>query len=241
MIKAVFSDFDGTLTLHDKINPLLFTLISYLENKNIPLIITTGRGLSWAYFLLTYITPLKIVIAEGGGVIAINNNEGRIIPHYMASATDREKLKKFCLRLQDEHPTISLALDSIGRVTDRAIDLDDYLSYPQKEAFDQLLQQEQVASSISNVHLNFWCGHFSKYQASCYVLKEYLQLDNTDAIYFGDSCNDESMFQHFHQSVGVSNINAILHKLHYVPKTILKGEENREIKGVLNYLQQRLG
>ena len=55
-------------------------------------------------------------------------------------------------------------------------------------------------------------------------------------MYFGDSLNDESMFEKFTHTVGVSNIDRVLNKLKYKPKTILKGEENIGPDGVINFL-----
>ena len=240
MIKAVFADFDGTLTSQGQLTPLFFKAVSYLQERKIPLIITTGRGLAWSHFLLTYISYLKIVIAEGGGVITKKDDKGLIFNHYMASKTDIEKLNAFCLQLEREHPQMPLSLDSFSRITDRAVELDDYLRYSQREAFDELLNREHICSSRSNVHLNFWCGDISKYKASLYVLNEDLCIDNREAVFFGDSLNDETMFQHFENSVGVANISAIQHKLRYLPKTILQGPKNEEINGVLNYLQKNL-
>ncbi len=241
MVKAVFSDFDGTLTSKGQLTPLFFKALSYLQERNIPLIITTGRGLAWAHFLLTYIPFLKIIIAEGGGIIAKRDDTtGTISNHYMTSNTDISRLNAFCLQLQKEHPKIPLSVDSFSRVTDRAVEIDDYLKYPQKDTFDELLKKEHIHSSRSNVHLNFWCGNISKYKASVYVLNKYLCLDNQEVIFFGDSLNDETMFQYFKNSVGVSNISTIQHQLRYPPKIILQGSENKEINGVLNYFQKNL-
>ena len=48
----VFSDFDGTLTDHTEFSPAFFEILSLLKEQNTPLVIVTGRSLSWAHFLI---------------------------------------------------------------------------------------------------------------------------------------------------------------------------------------------
>ncbi len=53
--KLVLSDFDGTLTEHTELTPKFFEILELLKASNIPLLIVTGRSLSWAHFLLTHL------------------------------------------------------------------------------------------------------------------------------------------------------------------------------------------
>ncbi|MFA5583962.1 MAG: hypothetical protein WDA09_07080, partial [Bacteriovoracaceae bacterium] len=57
-----------------------------------------------------------------------------------------------------------------------------------------------------------------------------------NCFFFGDAPNDESMFELFHNSVGVSNINHCLDRLTHKPRIILEGDENIGAKGVLNFI-----
>ena len=239
-IKAVFSDLDGTLTVEDKLTPLFFDIISFLHRRNIPLVIVTGRGLSWASFLVTYMPHLNIVIGEGGGVIAYRDKNNAVNHICMVGEKERKALNAFCRLLQKEHPGLPLTQDCLGRLTDRAFELDHYLSYPRKNEVDDLLRRKKMNFCCSNVHFNFWSGDASKYKASHYVLQHFLHLDNEEAIFFGDSLNDESMFQNFIYSVGVGNIKGVLDKLQYPPKVILEGKNQEGAKGVLHYLENNL-
>ena len=237
-VKAVFSDLDGTLTLNGKLTPLFHDIISLLRDRHIPLVIVTGRSLSWAQFLLNYTEGLHTVIAEGGGVIV--HGPPSLEHHFMIEQREQEQLEKFCQHLKDIHPSLPLTEDSLGRVSDRAIRLEDYLDYPRKEEFDQLLKKEGLQFSRSSVHLNFWCGDASKYRATSYLLKHHLHLKEEEILFFGDSLNDESMFQHITHSVGVSNISSVLNKMRYPPKNVLEGDTHREALGVIRYLENNL-
>jgi len=62
-----------------------------------------------------------------------------------------------------------------------------------------------------------------------------------EGIFFGDAPNDESMFQNFKNSIGVSNIQESLERIKHRPHTILLGEENRSAFGVYNTLKQIFG
>jgi hydroxymethylpyrimidine pyrophosphatase-like HAD family hydrolase len=89
------------------------------------------------------------------------------------------------------------------------------------------------------VHLNFWCGEVSKFIAVEHFLKK-KGVDQTSAIFFGDSLNDQAMFKSFENSIGVANISKVLDQMKYRPKTILIGDENIGPFGVYNYLKKKL-
>ena len=76
--KIVFSDFDGTLTYGSRLLSAFFQILELLEKNNIPLVIITGRSLSWGQFLISHFPYLKHVITEGGGNIITRNERGLI-------------------------------------------------------------------------------------------------------------------------------------------------------------------
>ena len=236
--KIVFSDFDGTLTFKEGLSPVFFDIINLLESKKIPLIIVTGRSLSWGHFLLTHFSFLRHVIVEGGGAI-VSRNEKFITEECLVSEEDVSRLANFVKDFSREFPNIKLSVDSFGRKTDRAIELHDLQDGVQFQHIEDFLKLHKVNFSTSNVHLNFWCGEVSKYLAVDYFLKKDHAIES-ECLFFGDSLNDQAMFRSFHNSVGVSNISTVMHLLKYKPTTILKGDENIGPFGVLNYLQKNL-
>lgn len=233
-LKIVFSDFDGTLTFKESLNPVFFEILNLLESKKIPLVIVTGRSLSWGHFLLTHFPFLKDVIVEGGG--AIVSRSGKFITEEcLVSESDVLKLADFTNDFAIEFPNIKLSVDSFGRKTDRAIELHDLTDGVLFHHIEDFLRGHNINFSTSNVHLNFWCGEVSKYLAVEHFLKKHKSLKN-ECVFFGDSLNDQAMFKSFPNSVGVSNISTIMHLLEHKPTTILTGDENIGPYGVLNYL-----
>jgi HAD superfamily hydrolase (TIGR01484 family) len=238
MYKIVFSDFDGTLTYKEGLSPVFFEILSHLENKKIPLVIVTGRSLSWGHFLLTHFPFLHEVIVEGGG--AVVSRSGKFITEKnLVSETDIKRLADFVSVFKKEFPTINLSIDSFGRRTDRAVELHDLQDGVLFHHIEDFLRDHKINFSTSNVHLNFWCGEVSKYIAVDYFLKE-KHVSETECIFFGDSLNDQAMFKSFHHSVGVSNISAVLDQMKHRPSEILVGDENIGPFGVLNYLKQKI-
>lgn len=236
--KIVFSDFDGTLTYKEGLCPVFFDILNLLESKKIPLVIVTGRSLSWGHFLLTHFPFLTDVIVEGGGTIV--SRSGKFITEdCLVSESDVLKLADFTSELAEAFPAIKLSVDSFGRKTDRAIELHDLQDGVLFHHIEDFLRDRHINFSTSNVHLNFWCGEVSKYLAVKHFLKKH-NTDENKCVFFGDSLNDQAMFKSFTNSVGVSNIAMIMDQLEFKPTTILKGDENIGPFGVLNYLQKNI-
>lgn len=236
--QVIFSDFDGTLTCGSELTNHFFKILNLVKKNNIPLIIVTGRSVSWAHFLLTHFSSLEYVIAEGGGVLVRRGKGDDLLNEFLVPKSDLKSLKDFSDDLLNNFVGLSLSADSLGRVADRAIELAEFnLSTDLKLQVEEYMKSKFINFSTSSVHLNFWKGELSKYKACVYLLEKYypeIKIDHT--LFFGDSLNDESMFKDMKFSVGVSNIKDSLSKLEYTPKVILEGEENIGANGVYNHL-----
>lgn len=236
MHKIIFSDFDGTLTYKEGMSPVFFEIISFLEKQQTPLVIVTGRSLSWGHFLLTHFPYLQDIIVEGGG--AMVSRQGKFLfEENLVSDVDIKRLADFTLEFKKEFPNISLSVDSFGRRTDRAIELHDLQDGVLFHHIEDFLRDHNINFSTSNVHLNFWCGDVSKYIAVKHFLNK-KSVDESKCLFFGDSLNDQAMFKSFSNSVGVSNISAVLDQMKFKPSIILKGDDNIGPFGVLNYLKK---
>jgi HAD superfamily hydrolase (TIGR01484 family) len=238
MFKTVFSDFDGTLTCKEGLSPIFFDILSTLESKKIPLVIVTGRSLSWGHFLLTHFPYLQDVIVEGGGTM-VSRSGKFIVEDCLISQAEVKRLADFCKDFQAKFPNTPLSVDSFGRKTDRAIELHDLKDGTLFHHIEDFLREKDINFSTSNVHLNFWCGEVSKFKA----VEHYMALKKETAeesVFFGDSLNDQTMFKSFKNSVGVSNIASVIDRLQYKPTTILTGDDNVGPFGVLNYLNKNL-
>jgi HAD superfamily hydrolase (TIGR01484 family) len=232
-----FSDFDGTLTMEGReLTREFFEIIDHIHHHGHELVIVSGRSLSWGHFFLTHF-PLKACIMEGGGVVLYLDERGEIVEEPLVSNTEIEHLRNFTLRLKHHYPHVPLSADSFGRLTDRAIEFHLMEESWITQVMDYM-NQEKIQFSKSNVHINFWCGNISKYLGVKHFIEKHRpHLHQNDCWFFGDAPNDESMFELFHNSVGVSNIKKCLHRLEHKPRIILEGEENSGPKGVLNFVR----
>jgi len=239
--KLVFSDFDGTLTLDDELRPEFFSVLKLLKSHNIPLVICTGRSKSWAHFLLSHFPDLSHVITEGGGVLTyVEKHDGRRILKDILLVDDAEviRLEKAVIELKEKIPELELSVDSFGRQTDRAIELTFLEDHPDIDRkVREYFLENNIHFSTSNVHMNFWCGEISKMNSLRKFMKKFIKVADNEVIFFGDSLNDESVFAALPNCVGVSNIEKVKDRFEFLPRTILKGENNKGILGVLNYLK----
>lgn len=231
-----FSDFDGTLTTDGHLTRDFFEIIENIQQAGKELIIVSGRSLSWGHFFLTHF-PLKACIMEGGGVVLYRDDRGEIVEEPLVSQTELEKLASFTKELKQHYPHLPLSADSFGRLTDRAIEF----HLMDESWIDQVMKfmdAEKINYSKSNVHINFWCGEISKFMGVKHFIEKYRpHLQQKDCWFFGDAPNDQSMFELFHNSVGVSNIEHCLDRLTHKPRIILTGAENIGPKGVLNFIK----
>lgn len=231
-----FSDFDGTLTMEGReLTRDFFEILDLLKHRNQELVIVSGRSLSWGHFFLTHF-PLKACIMEGGGVILYLDEKGEIVQEPLISQAEIERLATFTENLKHHFPHIPLSADSFGRLTDRAIEFHLMDQEWIKEATD-FMELHKINYSKSNVHINFWAGEISKYKGVVAYLEKFKPgLTQEECWFFGDAPNDQSMFELFHNSVGVANIKHCLHRLTHKPRIILEGDENVGPKGVLNFI-----
>lgn len=240
-MKIVFSDFDGTLTKHDReLTGEFFEILELLKKNQQELVIVSGRSLSWGHFFLTHFPQLQAAIMEGGGVIVTRNPKNRheIDETLLISQAEVQELEDISEEVKRLFPRCPLSKDSFGRLTDRAIEFEQM----HDEDIQQVLQffkSRKVNYTKSNVHINFWVGDISKYNGVKWFL-ENMRTDvlAKDAVFFGDAPNDQSMFQFFPNSVGVANIRHCLDRLDFRPRTILVGEENDGPKGVLAHMRK---
>lgn len=236
-MKLVFSDFDGTLTNNGKMGAVFFDILKIIQDANSELVIVSGRSLSWGHFLLTHF-PLKHVIMEGGGVIVRRNQEGHIVEENLVYDEDIVSLSDKAAALVKAHPKCIMSADSFGRRTDRAVEFAQ-MSKEDVAAVEKFLVENNLNYSRSNVHINFWEGDVSKANGVRYFLKNYApHVQEDECLFYGDAANDESMFEFFSNTVGVSNILSILDELEYKPSIVLEGKDNAGAMGVYHHLKE---
>ncbi|CAN5617909.1 hypothetical protein BH10PSE18_BH10PSE18_23890 [soil metagenome] len=238
-IRGVFTDIDDTLTTDGAITPDALQALSDLKAAGIRVIAITGRPVGWSEpFAATW--PIDAIVAENGAVALIPSAEAdaqgtpRLTKRYQQDAATRAanfaRMQEVLARIEREIPSARRATDSDGRECDIAIDHSEFvhLDDSQIAAVVALMRNEGLHATVSSIHINGWFGEHNKREGAHWILRELWGRDlgaELDAwAYAGDSTNDQLMFEHLPNSVGVANIRRFEAQLAHKPRYVTLGE-----------------
>jgi len=237
-VRGVFTDIDDTLSTDGVIPIGVVAALAALRAVAVPVIAVTGRPLGWSREIAET-TPLSAIAAEDGAVALIPdaNAVGGVRVEYADSEAVRAvyapRLRAAEARIVREVPGAMVSRDSVGRVTDIAIDHSEfsYLDTAQIERVVALMREEGLHATVSSIHINGWFGAHSKLSGATWLLRRLfgrdLDAERAEWLYVGDSSNDELMFASFPLSVGVANLVAFADRLKQWPAYITKLERGR--------------
>jgi HAD superfamily hydrolase (TIGR01484 family) len=233
-IKGVFTDIDDTLTTDGAITPDALQALHKLKAAGLMVIPITGRPVGWSIpFASSW--PVDAIVAENGAVALLHNAQtnqvNKLYQQDLATRTHNfEQMQRIAQRVLKEIPGTALAQDSAGRETDIAFDHSEFhhLSPEKIQQVVHLLQREGMTATISSIHINAWFGDHNKWYGAQWILKELtgrnLKQEIDKWVYVGDSTNDQVMFEHFSQSMGVANIRRFEGELKHLPYYITQKE-----------------
>ena len=233
-IAGVFTDIDDTLTTEGAITPDALEALHHLKAKGLMVIPITGRPVGWCMpFAATW--PVDAMVAENGAVALLHNTQtNQVKKIYQQDLATRshnfQEMQRIAKRVLQEIPGTVMAQDSPGRETDIAFDHSEFhkLTTEQIQHVVQLLQQEGMTATVSSIHINAWFGDHNKWHGAQWILKELtgrdLKQELDQWVYVGDSTNDQIMFEHFSQSMGVANIRRFERELKHRPPYITQKE-----------------
>jgi len=249
-IIGVFTDIDDTLTTSGAITSDALQALGELKAAGLPVIAITGRPVGWSEpFARSW--PVDAIVAENGAVALVHNHplgenidkkdlpvlpdkDGALSKRYQQDAATRNanfaRMQQVVRRVLLEVPCTKLAEDSPGRETDMAVDHSEFTHLPPDKIAQvvQIMQSEGMCATVSSIHINGWFGAHNKLEGARWIVRELLgrELDTEIGrwVYVGDSTNDQLMFQHFPQSVGVANIRRFEAELTHSPRYITQGE-----------------
>ena len=227
-VLGVFTDIDDTLTSEGAITADALDALGTLHRAGLHVIAITGRPVGWSEpFALSW--PVDAIVAENGAVALVRGKK-----LYQADAPMRAgnfaRLQQVAACVLHEVPDTVLAQDSAGRETDIAIDHSEFahLNEAQIAQVVAVMRREGLNASVSSIHVNGWIGEHDKWQGAGWITRTLFGRDlaaETDRwVYVGDSTNDQVMFQHLPQSVGVANIRRFEAELRYRPRYVTQGE-----------------
>lgn len=252
-IIGVFTDIDDTLTTHQAITPDALQALADLKAAGLAVIPITGRPVSWcephALGDARRSLPkwsVDAMVAENGGVAFVPDNLSKndlkplsdkpeqLLKAYYADAIERAsnalRMHRVAQRILREIPGTALSRDAAGRATDIAIDYAEHvlLAPAQVAQVVALMQSEGMQATVSSIHINGWYGTHNKLEAARWMVRTLFGRNLDDEIeqwaYVGDSTNDQLMFEHFKNSIGVANIRRFESKLIHLPLYITPGE-----------------
>jgi hydroxymethylpyrimidine pyrophosphatase-like HAD family hydrolase len=146
---------------------------------------------------------------------------------YQQSAAERTanqaRMHAIAAQVVAEVPGVELSRDSAGRETDLAFDYAEFAQHPPEtvQRVLALLQSHGMQTTVSSIHIHGCFGDFNKWTGACWIVRELLDRDLAAEAdhwaFVGDSGNDQVMFQHLPQSIGVANIARFAPQLTHLP------------------------
>jgi HAD superfamily hydrolase (TIGR01484 family) len=214
-IRFVLFDIDDTITEAGLLPEESYSAIWALRRAGVAAVPVTGRPAGWCD-LVARQWPVAGVVGENGA-FAFYMKDGRLerLFHPAAPAPDssRERLARLGAEAMRMVPGLRLAKDQPYRLFDVALDFAEEPPVLGLEAalrVKAICEAEGARAKVSSIHVNAWFGEYDKLSMSELFLSRILgwnpMLSGREAIFFGDSPNDEPMFERFELSCGVANI-----------------------------------
>jgi len=244
-IVGVFTDIDDTLTTEGAITADALQALADLKAAGLHVIPITGRPVVWSEpFAQSW--PVDAIVAENGAVALLHEDGQALRKIYQQDATTRAsnfaRMQQVLQQIEREIPGAQRSQDSPGRETDIAIDHSEFTHLP-LAAIDVVVRAMQAAgmtATVSSIHINGWYGQHDKLAGARWIVRELFGRD-LDAelqrwVYVGDSTNDQVMFAHFANSVGVANIRRFEAQLTHPPRFIAQSERGAGFSEVARLL-----
>jgi HAD superfamily hydrolase (TIGR01484 family) len=242
-VPAVFTDFDGTLTIGGALRSSTLQALERAAGSGLPLVIVTGRPAGYGE-LMARTLPVMGVIAENGGMWFRRKGK-RIVRGYAEPGSvrgaNRRRLERAIAGILEEFPGAALSSDCAYTEVDMAIDHaeDRRLPTATVDRIEAACHRRGLHAVRSNVHINCWVGDFDKLSTSRRFARAVLGLSRAQldrSIYLGDSINDAPMFGGFPLSIGVGNVKDVWAELPEKPAYVVEAREGRGAEEVLNAL-----
>lgn len=238
-IQLVATDMDGTLTQEGSFSSALLVALESLRERNIDVMIVTGRSAGWVSGLVNYL-PVVGAIAENGGLyIDKKSPEPLILPDIPRMSQHRDRLSQIFTKLQQRYPQLRPSVDNPYRLTDWTFDIAG-LSDEDISELKDLCHKSAMGFTYSNVQCHIQVPRQNKAAGLSRVLqRKFAHIASKNALTIGDSPNDESLFDaaQFSNSVGVANVEHYLPVLNHAPAFIT---EKPEVQGFLEVVDTLL-
>ena len=220
----IFTDVDDTLTWEGKLPQETYAAMFQLQQHGIKLIPVTGACAGWCDCMVRT-WPVSSIIGENGAFYIDRNTDGSYDYFHVLDELQRQNNWQQLQQLKkDTHDKFSQArqtADQPFRLNDIAFDIDQDHKISRDEAVEiaEFCRSRGANAKISSIHINVWCGEYSKSLTALHWLKQH-NISQEETTFIGDSPNDDDMFSSFETTVGVANIKPMLDELSTSPTYI---------------------
>lgn len=234
-VRGVMTDIDDTLTTDGLIGEPVRLALAQLQSRGLRTVAITGRPAGWCEPFVGQLA-LDAIVAENGAVAFIAHPQpgAGMQKIYLQDAATRarnfEAMQAVAQSILARVPGAKMAEDSAGRECDIAIDHSEFtqLSAEGIAAVVGIMQAAGMTATVSSIHINGWFGSHNKWEGGRWIVRQLWQetLETTLAqwAYIGDSTNDERMFEHFGNSIGVANIARFAAQMRFLPHYVAQAE-----------------
>jgi HAD superfamily hydrolase (TIGR01484 family) len=215
-VRYVLMDIDDTLTRRGKLLAASYTALWRLQEAGLRVIPVTGRPAGWCDCIARE-WPVDGVVGENGAFAFWEEPQQDRLPllktmyHPNAVRNNHAALRRVRERALREIPLLRDSKDQFARLFDIALDFaeeEPVLPLSAAERVREIAAAEGAIAKVSSIHVNIWMGKYDKLSMTELFLRERFgwQGTLTEAVFAGDSPNDEPMFARFPLSCAVANI-----------------------------------
>ena len=212
---------DETLTWQGRLPEETFSALAKLQRAGIKVVPVTGASAGWCDCMIRT-WPIDSIIGENGAFYIDRSSDGGLSYVFALEESERainfQRLHRLKEEALNKFPFAYQTADQAFRITDIAFDINQDRKIDRKDAFTiaQHCRDAGMTSKVSSIHINVWCGDYNKASTTNLWMAAH-DIDQGEAIFSGDSPNDDSMFSNFRQTVGVANIMPFIDELDTPP------------------------
>lgn len=227
-IRVVLADIDDTMTVSGRLPASSYAAMWRLHDAGVHVVPVTGRPAGWCDLICRQ-WPVAGVVGENGAfAFYMDGEHRRTLSHPAAPdpATTGGRLARIAEEIYRRIEGTRPAKDQFARLYDVAVDFREeppLLDYAVAEEIKSAFEEHGAHAKVSSIHVNAWFGDYDKLSMTRLFLAERFGLDlddpraNAEAVFCGDSPNDEPMFSAFANSVAVANIEPFVDRLDSPP------------------------
>lgn len=246
-IKYILCDIDDTITTEGKLSAAAYNALWKLHDAGYNVIPVTGRPAGWCDLIIRQ-WPVKAVVGENGAFVYYFE-DGHLQKFTHPSVADGDiqgrlqAVKEACLK---GVPGCRVSKDQFSRIYDVAIDFNEdppYLGFEAADKIKDICESMGAIAKVSSIHVNTWFGDYNKLGMTKMFLHDVLHEDEIldKVIFFGDSPNDEPMFEFFPLACAVANVKPFVNSIKHLPTYITNEESGKGFAEAIDIILEKSG